>query len=476
MKFSKQITCQFLFLVLFFPSPVSLLANIRLPAIIGSHMVLQQKSQITIWGWCDVSEKIKLKTGWDTTTYTFTGTSSAKWEIKLNTPTSGGPYQITIEGNNKIVLDDVLIGDVWVCSGQSNMEMNVNWGLPYQDEVANATDKEIRFFYIPRTTSEYPQDDVPAKWVVCTPDEMKSFSAAGYFFGKTLRQNLNVPVGLISSDWGGTPAEVWTPADAINNNPVLKKAAAELKPVPWGPIAPAATYNAMIYPIIKYSIAGVIWYQGEANVDAASTYHELFSTMIEAWRKAWQNEFPFYYVEIAPFAGYGDNSSSAFLREAQKQTLSVPKTGMVVITDLVNDINDIHPKLKKEVGERLANYALSETYGKTGIVYKSPMYKSMKVEKDKIRISFENVENGLMSKGDTLTEFFIAGNDKNFVPARAKIEGNTVVVWNDEIKKPVAVRFGFRNAAMPNLFSKDGLPVDPFRTDDWDVQISVGKK
>ena len=181
------------------------------------------------------SRENKVKNGWDTTTYTFTGTPSAKWEIKLNTPTSGGPYQITIEGNNKIVLDDVLIGEVWVCSGQSNMEMNVNWGLPYQDEVANATDKEIRFFYIPRTTSEFPQDDVAAKWVVCTPDEMKSFSAAGYFFGKTLRQNLNVPVGLISSDWGGTPAEVWTPADAINDDPVLKKAAAELKPVPWGP-------------------------------------------------------------------------------------------------------------------------------------------------------------------------------------------------------------------------------------------------
>jgi sialate O-acetylesterase len=474
MKFVKQKT--FFFFLFSGLSSFSLLGNVRLPAVIGSHMVLQQKTQTIIWGWCDVGEKIKLKASWDTATYTYTGTPSAKWEIKLNTPNAGGPYQITIEGNNKIVLDDVLIGEVWVCSGQSNMEMNVNWGLPYQDEVANATDRNIRFFYIPRTTSEYPQDDVSAKWVVCTPDEMRAFSAAGYFFGKSLRQNLNVPVGLISSDWGGTPAEVWTPADAINDNAVLKKAAAELKIVPWVPIAPAATYNAMIYPITKYSIAGVIWYQGEANVDAASTYHELFSTMIKAWHRAWQKEFPFYFVEIAPYAGYGDNSSSAFLREAQTQTLSVPKTGMVVITDLVNDINNIHPKLKKEVGERLANYALSETYGKTGLVYKSPMYKSMKIEKNKIRINFENAENGLMSKGDTLTEFFIAGSNKNFVPAHAKIEGNTVVVWSEEIKKPVAVRFGFRNAAMPNLFSKDNLPVNPFRTDDWNVQITVSKK
>lgn len=448
----------------------------RLPAVIGSHMVLQQKTEVTIWGWCDAAEKIKLKTSWDTTTYTTVGSSSAKWSMRVKTPTAGGPYQITIDGNNKTVLEDVLIGEVWICSGQSNMEMSVTWGLPYQDEVTNATDKNIRFFYIPRTTADYPQDDVKSEWVVCNPEDMKRFSAAGYFFGKTLRQNLNVPVGLINASWGGTPAEVWTPIEEINNNSLLKSAAEKLSPSDWWPVTPASTYNGMIYPVTKYTIAGAIWYQGEANVKTASTYTQLLSTMITAWRKAWQKDFPFYYVQIAPFAGYGDNSSSAFLREAQTKALATPNTGMVVVTDLVDNINDIHPKMKKEVGVRLANYALAQTYGKQGIVYKSPSYKSMKVEKDKIRIYFDNADNGLMSKDKTIHEVFIAGEDQNFVPANAKIDRNTIVAWTDKVKKPVAVRFAFRNASLPNLFSKEGLPVDPFRTDEWPVDIVTTKK
>ena len=452
------------------------LANVRLPAVIGSHMVLQQKSDVTIWGWCDAGEKIKLKTTWDTTTYNTVGSSSARWSLQVKTPVGGGLYQITIDGNNKTILDDVLVGEVWLCSGQSNMEMSVSWGIPYADEVANATDKNIRFFYIPRTTAEYPQDDVKAEWVVCNPDDMKRFSAAAYFFGKTLRQNLNVPVGLINASWGGTPAEVWTPVEAIDNNAALKNAAAKLSPSSWWPVTPALNYNAMIYPIIKYTIAGAIWYQGEANVKTASTYTELLSTMIKSWRKAWQKDFPFYYVQIAPYAGYGENSSSAFLREAQTKALATPNTGMIVTTDLVDNINDIHPKMKKEVGIRLANYALSETYGKQGLVYKSPSYKNMKVEKDRIRIYFDNADKGLMTKDKTINEFFVAGDDQNFLPANAKIEKNTVVVWNDSVKKPVAVRFAFRNASLPNLFSKEGLPVVPFRTDDWSVDIVMTKK
>jgi sialate O-acetylesterase len=450
--------------------------NVRLPAVIGSHMVLQQKTDVTIWGWCDPGEKIKLKTTWDTTTYNTVGSSSAKWSLKIKTSMAGGPYQVTITGNNNIVLDDVLIGEVWVCSGQSNMEMSVTWGLPYESDVTNATDKNIRFFYIPRTTAEYPQDDVKAEWVVCNPDDMKRFTAAGYFFGKTLRDNLNVPVGLINASWGGTPAEVWTPIEEINNNAILKDAAAKLSPSDWWPVTPALNYNAMIYPITRYNIAGAIWYQGEANVKTASTYTELFSTMIASWRKAWQEEFPFYFVQIAPFAGYGDNSSSAFLREAQTKTLSTSNTGMVVTTDLVDNINDIHPKMKKEVGIRLANYALSETYGRQGLVHKSPSFKNMKIERDHIRIYFDNADNGLMTKDKTVSEFFVAGEDQNFRPANAKIEKNSVVVWNDSIKNPVAVRFAFRNASLPNLFSKEGLPVIPFRTDDWPVDIVMTKK
>ena len=232
----------------------------------------------------------------------------------------------------------------------------------------------------------------------------------------------------------------------------------------------------MIYPVTKYSITGAIWYQGEANVKGASTYSDLLTTLINSWRKSWQKDFPFYYVQIAPYAGYGDSSSSAFLREAQTKTLTTPKTGMVVITDLVDNIKDIHPKMKREVGERLANYALAETYGKKDIVYKSPLYRGMRIEKDKVLVFFDNAEKGLMSRGDTLSEFYIAGTDKNFVPANAKINKNSVIVWSKTVKVPAAVRFAFRNGAQPNLFSKEGLPVSPFRTDDWDVQITLNKK
>lgn len=451
---------------------ISLSAQLRLPAILGDHMVLQQNSTAKIWGWCDVGEKIKLKTGWDTTTYEVTGTPDANWSIGIKTPGAGGPYKISIQGNTTIVIDDVLIGEVWLCSGQSNMEMSASWsGLKKFDaDVAAANNKNIRFFQIPHTTAAFPQNDVEAKWVVCNPEDMRRFSLAGYFFGKQLNEELGYPVGLINSSWGGTPAEVWTPQDAIEANATISKAASQLKKVPWGPIHAGYAYNAMIYPLINFPIAGSIWYQGEANVSAAATYNTLFAAMIQSWRKDWNKEFPFYYVQIAPYSGYGaDNENSALLREAQTKTLSVPNTGMVITSDLVDNIKDIHPQMKKEVGLRLANYALAQTYGKKDRAYKSPTYQNMKVEKGKIRLFFNDADKGLVTKDGGPTEFYIAGEDKIFVPATAKIEGNTVLVWNKSIKNPVAVRFGFTNAAMPNLFSKEGLPVNSFRTDDWEV-------
>jgi sialate O-acetylesterase len=451
-------------------------AQVRLPAIIGSHMVLQQNSEAKIWGWCDPNEKIKVTTTWDTTTYTATGSPNARWSVQLRTPAAGGPYKISIKGNNSIELEDVMIGEVWVCSGQSNMEMNVHWGLPYQDDAANANNKSIRFFHIPKTTSEYPQEDVKAKWVVCNPEDMKRFSAVGYFFGNKLQQELNVPVGLINTSWGGTPAEAWTPKDVVETDPVLKEAAGKLTPAQGWPVKPGLSYNGMINPVTSYNIVGAIWYQGESNTGTASTYQSLFTTMIGAWRKAWQKDLPFYYVQIAPYAGYGNKNIAPLLREAQTKSQSYPNTGMVVISDLVDNVNDIHPKMKKEVGVRLANYALFQTYGKGGLTYKSPEYKSMKVEKGRIRVHFDHAGNGLVSKGGTPTEFYIAGEDQKFVPAQAKIEGNTVVVWNKKVKSPVAVRFGFSNGAMPNLFSKEGLPVNLFRTDDWPVETNAVKK
>jgi sialate O-acetylesterase len=444
-------------------------SEVRLPAVIGDHMVLQQQSEVKLWGWCDPNEKIKVSPGWDTVTYKTVGNPDGKWLLSIKTTIAGGPYNLTISGNNKVVIEDVLIGEVWACSGQSNMEMNYNWGISeYKSDADNATSKSIRFFHIPRLTSQFPQDDTKGQWVVCNPEDMKKFSLAGYFFGQKLREILSVPVGLIEADWGGTPAEVWTPKDAIDNNAVIKKTADELKVIPWGPIKVAACYNAMIYPVTNYNIAGVIWYQGEANVENASTYETLFSSMITSWRKAWQKDFPFYFVQIASFAGYGNNISGPLLKEAQTKTLATPNTGMIVIDDHIADINNIHPTDKKDVGYRLANLALSQTYGKTNFPYKYPMFKSMQIKNEKATIYFTNAENGLKSKEDTISGFNIAGNNKIFMPATAKIVGNKVEVWNKSIKNPVAVRFDFTNSSIPELFSEEGLPVNLFRTDNWD--------
>lgn len=441
-------------------------AAVRLPSIIGSHMVLQQKSKVKLWGWSAPAENITISVSWDTTQYKVTASRGARWVTEIKTPAAGGPYTIKIKASNEILLEDVLIGEVWLCGGQSNMEWGGDQGLPQsREEAPNATNTQIRFFYVPKSTSATLQDDVNARWVVCSPQEMIHFSAIGYFFGKQVNQATGFPVGLINSNWGGTPAEVWTPELVVANDPDLRFAAEKLSPAAWWPHIRGEAYNAMIYPLTNFRIAGALWYQGESNVTTHYAYKRLFTSMIDSWRKAWGNEFPFYFVQIAPYT-YGENHiNGAYLREAQTQSATFPKTGMVVISDLVDNIKDIHPKLKKEVAARLANYALGETYGVKGLYYKSPVYASHTVENGTIRVSFNNVPTTLVSKGGEPGDFMISGADGRFVPAKARIEGKTVVVYSREIKEPVDVRFGFTNTAMPNLFSAEGLPVNLFRTD-----------
>jgi len=449
-------------------------AAVRLPSILGSHMVLKQNSEVKLWGWCSPAEKIIIKTSWDTITYRTTGESSAKWLLKIKTPSAGGPYTITI--NETTLLSDVMIGEIWLCSGQSNMEWSGDQGLRQSlDEAPNANNQQIRFFYVAKSTSETPQENCAGSWKVCTPEEMKHFSAIGYFFGKNLQQSLKVPVGLINSNWGGTPAEVWTPQQLVENDTELKSAAQKLTPAAWWPVLPGLSFNAMINPITNFEISGAIWYQGESNVGTYSTYKPLMNAMISSWRKAWHKDFPFYFVQIAPFSGYGNNNLGALLREAQTSCLSIPRTGMVVVSDLVDNLSNIHPINKIDVSARLANLALSENYRKTGLTYRTPMYKAMESEKNKIRIQFENADNGLISKDKVVSEFYIAGEDQHFLPASAKIDGNSILVWNKTIKKPVAVRFGFTNTAIPNLYSKEGLPVNLFRTDSWEVDTTPVK-
>ncbi|MBZ4187472.1 sialate O-acetylesterase [Niabella beijingensis] len=442
-------------------------ADIRLPDIIGSNMVLQQQSRVKLWGWADPYEKITVKGSWDDKVYETTGTRDAKWEIELQTPAAGGPYTISLQGKNTLLLENVLIGEVWLCAGQSNMEMSGSWGLQdIQKELPQAHRQELRFFHIPKTTAAFPQEQVRGQWVVCDSNTLKTFSAVAYFFGKHLRQKLGGPVGLIEAAWGGTAAEVWTPDRIVNSSPVLKKAATLIQPSGMCPFIPGSAYNGMIAPIVSYTIAGVTWYQGENNTDAAATYRPLFTAMIDAWRLAWKQPLPFYYVQVAPFR-YKKINAGALLREAQWQCRVIPHTGMVATNDITGNVNDVHPQNKHDVGLRLANWALADHYGRTGIAYKSPEYKSMSVKGAKAFIKISGAEAGLKLKGDTLAEIQIAGADKVFYPAQAVIQGDTIVVWNTKVKKPMAVRYCFTDTAIGNVFSSAGLPLLPFRTDRW---------
>jgi len=465
-----------LFSLLVFIS-AQIFSQVRLPAVLSSGMVLQQNDSVTLWGWSQPAEKIFIAQSWNNHVDSTVANNGGRWKLKIKTPVAGGPYSIEFKGYNTIELKDVMIGEVWLCSGQSNMEMNGQWGhlADINAELPKCATNNIRFFQISKTTSDYPQDNCDAKWVACDSNTLKSFSAVGYFFGKRLNKELNVPIGLINASWGGTPAEVWASADAVNSDPELKTSSDKLESYAWWPKTPGATYNGMLAPLFSYSIAGAIWYQGEGNTGVPLTYNHLFTTMIDSWRKAWNKDLPVYYVQIAPFT-YGTTNQGNLIREQQTKTLQHNNVGMAVVTDLVDDTTDIHPKNKHEVGHRLAGWALADTYHKTGFPYKSPLYKNVEIKKDKAIISFDNVPTGLMAKDKKINAVQIAGADKIFYPADARIDNDKLIVFNKTVKQPVAVRFSYSNAAVGNLFSKEGLPVCPFRTDDWEVELVPVKK
>ncbi|SDM30847.1 sialate O-acetylesterase [Catalinimonas alkaloidigena] len=458
----------FLALLLSAFSVCSTYANVNLPAIIGEHMVLQQNDTVTLWGWANPLEEITITPGWKAAPVKVTADHNATWRVQVPTPAAGGPYSLTFQGYNTIKFEDVLIGEVWLCSGQSNMEWTARAGIEgAEGAIREANYPEIRFFNVTKRTSAVPQLDLEGAWVVCTPQTMPDFSAVGYFFGRQLHKNLQRPVGLINSSWGGTPAEVWINPDALAQDPSLVAAARQLPKVPWGPEQPGLAYHAMIAPLIPYRLAGALWYQGEANTVVPEKYADLLPAMIRNWRTEWGQEFPFYYVQIAPYK-YDRPLAGVLLRDAQRQAMATPRTGMVVISDIGN-ANDIHPRNKLDVGLRLAGWALNQTYGQAQVPYSGPLYRDMKVEGRKIRLYFDHAEKGLLAKGGALTHFEVAGEDRDFVPAQAKIDGNTVVVRASGVKKPVAVRFAWSNTAEPNLFNTDGLPASAFRTDHWEI-------
>jgi len=446
----------------------TMFAKIILPSVFADHMVLQQNSEVAIWGWSDPGETVKIVTGWNSKdTLKVKADNTSAWKTTIKTIGAGGPYSVKIIGSSQLELKNVMLGEVWICSGQSNMEWSVNAKITNgEEEAAKATHPNIRIYHVQKTGAAFPQLNCNATWTDCTPETMRATSAVGYFFARELQQKLNVPVGIIVSAWGGTPAEVWIEKSRIEKNETLNKNKYNEK-YDWWPGTPGTLYNSMIAPFVPYGIAGAIWYQGESNCGNYPIYAQLMKTLIENWRADFKKDFPFYLVQIAPYT-YGDKGTSEYLREQQELiTKTVPNTGMVIVSDLVDNVKDIHPRNKLDVGKRLANYALAETYKQNIGAYKSPVYQSMQTEKGKIRLNFANVISGLKSTGKTPMQFLVAGEDQNFVPALAKIEGSTIVLSSKTVKSPVAVRFCFDDTSMPDVFSIEGLPLAPFRTEKW---------
>jgi len=454
-----------LLFVFFLMICVSVKANITLPNIFGDNMVLQRNSEVKIWGWANPKEEIKLVSGWNNQEYKTVANNQAKWELTIKTPEAGGPYTILIKGYNEVVLKNILIGEVWLCSGQSNMEMSASWGIENGDEeVKNAANSNIRFFTVSKSTAVTPQNNVLGNWVESTPETMKYFSAVGYFFAKRLREDLkNVPIGLISSNWGGTPAEIWMPEEVFQNDPVLLENAKKLNEQEYGPHQPGRAYNAMIAPITGFKIAGTIWYQGESNVGSL-VYDKTLSALIASWRKAWNDEFPFYFVQIAPYKTGTNNFSNVTVRNSQRKILKeVPKTGMVLTSD-ISDTIDIHPKNKKSVGIRLANLALAETYKVNSNLVNGPLFKDFKTNKNKVTVSFDYAD-GLYFKNKISNQFEVAAADGVFYPAEASIKNNEVILTSKKVSNPVKVRFAWGNTIQSDLFNKVNLPASCFTTE-----------
>lgn len=454
------------FLLLTFSLPYAGVAQLRLPSWISSGMVLQQNDTTTLSGWGGPGSWVKVTASWDNRIDSSKVSNLARWSLKLKAPAAGGPHQIVIiNGGERLVLEEVMSGEVWICSGQSNMEWSYRQGLKdIRDELPKAFNKNIRLFHVPKTGSDVPQENVPGRWLVCDSISLKDFSAVGYFFGKRIHEAMNVPVGLIDASWGGTPAETWVPEPVITADPVLSTAARKLGSFDWWPSLPGKTYNGMIAALHGHSIAGAIWYQGESNVGTAGTYRLLMTALVDSWRERWKKQFPFYYVQIAPY-DYGEQSESALLREAQSDFQSHPRTGMVVIPDLVDNIKDIHPVNKHDVGLRLANLALGDHYKFLKSDYRSPSYSHFVREKNRMVISFSDAASGLVIRGKELDGAFISGTDGVWHKALGKAEKGQLILWSPKVKEPMAVQYGFGNIVIGNVFSATGLPLAPFRTD-----------
>jgi sialate O-acetylesterase len=463
-----------LFLVLFIIFS-SVKAEITLPAVFGDNMVLQQKTDAAIWGKATSNKTVKVTTSWNKKNYTTKADSDGRWKVKVSTPDAGGPYSVTISDGNPVTLNNVLIGEVWVCSGQSNMQMIMNGYhnqpiLGSNRAIATSTNNNIRLMTIEREKSLFAEDEFKGKWLECTPGNVGNFSATAYFFGKMLNETLEVPVGLICSAWGGTRIEPWISENGFKNFDWVELPDKNMQGE-FSQQTPTVLYNAMIAPMVGYGIRGAIWYQGESNRNEPIEYEKLMSGLIDNWRSEWGiGDFSFFYCQIAPYE-YGAGVNSAFLREAQlNASTATSNTGMACLMD-VGEANNIHPANKEAAGERLAYLALAKTYGMQELEYSGPVLKEMTVEGSVVKLTFDHAKYGLTSFGKELKNFTVAGeNRKQFFPATAFITRDGVTLFSPSVEKPVAVRYAFENYVVGELFNNEGLPASSFRTDDWEIE------
>ncbi|HLN56601.1 MAG TPA: sialate O-acetylesterase [Bacteroidales bacterium] len=454
-------------------STFNLYAEVKLPAIFCDNMVMQQNTNAAIWGTASANATVKVTTGWNNKSYTAKAGTDGNWKVKVTTPSAGGPYEITISDGKAVRLRNVLIGEVWICSGQSNMEMPMKgYGaqpiLGGNEAIATSSNPAIRLFTVKKATSINPQDNFEGSWQLCEPEYVCDFSATAYYFGLMLNKVLKVPVGLINTSWGGTRIEPWMSMEGISNFDFVKAPDKNLTGT-LSPQVPTVLFNAMINPVVGYSIKGAIWYQGEANRNEYHQYEKLLPGMVINWRTMWGiGDFPFYYVQIAPYDYGVPGQNSAYLREAQQKAAgSIPNIGMACIMD-IGEKDCIHPAAKKTGSDRLAFLALTKTYGKSGFSGQGPVFRTVKFNGPVAILGFENAQNGLTSFGKELSCFEIAGANKRFFPAKASISGNTVSVYCPAVNEPVAVRYAFKDFVVGDLFNTEGIPASSFRTDDWE--------
>lgn len=462
-----------------YSSPPGEKKALKVSRLFSDHMVLQQQEKVNFWGQSTPGGKLTISASWGKQAST-SADAAGNWKVKLLTPKAGGPYTITIKTkDSNMMIKDIMIGEVWLASGQSNMDIPLK-GWPPGDtilnskqEISKASYPNIRFLKVPFGISTTPLDSIGGKWNPTSPETAGDFSAAAYFFARKLYQELHVPIGIIQSSIGGTPAEAWTSKGYLEKLGDFNKTIDEQeKPQntteksKLNSNSPTVLFNAMINPLIPYSIKGVIWYQGESNVGRAEQYKKLFPNMIEDWRSHWGYQFPFYFVQLAPYIYKDPNQTeqSQKLRDAQRYGLKLPKTGMVSTLD-IGYLKTAHPPNKQEVGNRLARFALANDYGKK-LVASGPLYKKVSASGKELIVEFGSVGSGLLASDKGLTNFEIAGADKVYVQAQAKIVGNKVVVSSPSVAAPVYVRYAWSDSSAATLFNKEGLPASTFTSED----------